>query len=177
MVVRPIALLCLIATAVVLSACGGSSSSSTTATRTVTVERSEALTLPEFIDRADAICEEENDRLGDESDEIDEELDSASTSDEFNEAADHMHAYADEIQEGLARLRELEPPDAQRSTVEDLWSVQDAQINTVERLADAVAANDGAKAENLVEELNLNKQRYGGLTQGLGLQVCGASSR
>lgn len=151
MIHRPLIAIGFAASALALAACGGGSSG--------------ALTMPEYIRRADAACERGHRQL----EGLGRELGTGSGGTATEKAAliaEAMHAEVDS-------LRALEPPPAQRSAIDSMLSMEETQIANVEALADATESGDQARVQTALGEGHLEQQRLDALAGQLGFQVCG----
>ena len=139
----------------------------------------EALTKPEFIEQADAICQAGTDEVTPIIDEFWEGLDDDFDWDDpanqdvlFTGFAEVMDETAPIWKQQSADIRELSPPKDDRALIADLLDDFDAQVDEMVRLTDAMAAGDEearAFAENdedPLAEVNRRAREYG-------LVVCG----
>lgn len=141
----------LIASALSLAACGDNSSA--------------ALTMPEYIQQADAACQRGHQQI----EGLQGELGSASGKTAGEKAA----LITDVMQQEVDSLHELNPPAAQRSAIDSMLTMEEAQIKNVEALADATDSGDQARAQVVLSEGHLEQQRLSSVAHQLGFQVCG----
>lgn len=153
---------------VALVGCAGGSSSPSGSTG-----NGEALSMPEYIKQADAICEQENARLKPAAVRIATLAEGASSQAGLQKLATALRNLASKIQVGLTKIQALEPPAAQRAEIQTMLSTVENQVAIAETEAAAVLIADQAKIEKLNELGAVNKQKYGELAQHLGFKHCG----
>jgi len=149
---RPISIASvLLVSALALTACGGGSS--------------QALSMQEYLQRADAICQQGRQRFENLGDELERSGQTA------NEKA---HLMTEVMRGELDSLHELDPP-AQRSAIESMLAMEATLIRNVENLADATESDDQAATQLALSEGRLQQQRLSGLAHQLGFRVCGGA--
>jgi hypothetical protein len=150
---RPISIaIGLLVSGFALSACGGGSSG--------------ALSMPEYIQQADAICQRGHRQL---------ESSQGELEDNGKTVADRAHLLAEVMHGELDSLHGLNPPPAQRSAVESMIAMGETQIENVEALADAVESDDQVKTQRVLSEGRLEQQRLSSFAHQLGFRVCGGA--
>lgn len=165
--------LAVFAALVVLGGCGGSSGE--TDTETVTVGGGDELTKSEWIAKADAICAQEQRQ------EKPLKAEFESRRQEPEQSPEQLKALADTTRELLrlvsnevGDLRQLQPPAADRETVEEMLMTVDGSVPLGEEFADAIEAGDSAEIEATAQRIEQNSAKGQGLAQGYGLKVCGS---
>lgn len=149
----------------VLGACGSGSGSDdskkTEKSSTSTTEEVAALTLDEWVEEADSICEETNDA----SDEIGEVESLA----DVEELAPELLELAEEQYDALV---DLGLPDEQADDVEAALELLEEQLALLEEIVDA--GDDEETITELVDEGTELEDELDELAADLGLEVCGA---
>jgi hypothetical protein len=139
----------------------------------------EALTKPEFVEQADAICQQASDEAEPAFEEfwtgVEEEWDSEDPADQdaiFTGMAALISEVAPIWEEQVEDLRELEPPADDAEQIDTLLDDLDSAIAEMSELSTAAAAGDAeARAamdsEDPMEDVNHSARVYG-------LSVCGS---
>lgn len=153
----------LFAGVLVLAACSddGGSDDDADATTTTAAE-AETISLDEWVEEADAICEEANEAV----DEIGEPEDL----DDLREMAPDV---VEIFQQQLDDLEALGLPDEQADDVERALELLDEQIALIEDLEDA---EDEAEVEDIIAEGTELDEEASEIAQDLGLEVCGSDT-
>jgi hypothetical protein len=140
---------------------GDESSDDTTEETTETTEEEAALTLDEWVEEADAICEEAN--------EAGDEVGSPESVADVIELAPDLYDVAEAQYEDLV---DLGLPDEEADTVEEALELLDEQLSILEQIVDA--GDDEEAVTELLEEGQAISDEADGLAADLGLEVCGA---
>jgi hypothetical protein len=117
-----------------------------------------------FIAEADGICTELN-----------------SQADEFNdfetlsELADNVRQAMPVIDDGLARLEALEPPDELASEYDDFLATIEDQAVLIERVGEAAADGNLAEVRRLATEIQEIDARQREIGASIGFQECGTA--
>ncbi|MFP5351100.1 MAG: hypothetical protein ACLGIB_00860 [Actinomycetota bacterium] len=120
------------------------------------------LSKEEFIQQADAICREAEQRT--------EEIEPPRTPEALADFVDE----AERITGGLlAELRELEPPQEGRETIDRLLEQIEAALATLPELKKAAEDRSPDRIQELGRELQQAASEANEIAQGYGLQVCG----
>jgi hypothetical protein len=136
----------------------------------------EALTKPEFIEQADAVCQQASDEVEPIFEEFwtdfEDQDDPADDDEMFTGYAALMAELAPMWEEQTDELRELEPPSEDVEEIDALLDDFEAAVDEVSEVSTAAAAGDAeARAamdgENPMEDVNHRARVYG-------LTVCGA---
>ena len=121
-------------------------------------------TREEFISEADAVCEEFDQRLED----VPEP-----------ESADDVERFADEarpvIEDGLAELRALQPPEELEEQWNELMDKNDDALEMLDDLSQAAASADEARLQELSEEASRQDAETDRIARAIGLENCGGS--
>lgn len=142
-------LLALAAVTVAVSACGG--------------DGGERLSEADWIAQADAVCAEAQAEL--------DALPEPTTPAELTELAEEAVTIAEEQ---LSRLRELRPPEAAEDDYTEMLDLTARQIELTGEIAEAAAARDQARVEELIEQGEEVDDEADALAAEYGFQVCGA---
>jgi hypothetical protein len=150
----------------VISACGGDddgddASDDTTEETTETTDEEAALTLDEWVEEADAICEEAND-AGD-------EVGSPASIDDVIEMAPDLYDVSEAQYDDLVALG---LPDEQADDVEEALALLEEQLGILEEIVDA--GDDEEAINELLEEGAALGEEADAIAADLGLEVCGA---
>jgi hypothetical protein len=120
------------------------------------------LTREEFVSEADAICEEFDQRL----DDVPEP-----------ESADDVERFADEarpvIEDGLAELRALQPPEELEEQWNELMDKNDEALEVLDDLSQAAASADEARLQEISEEASRQDAETDRIARAIGLENCG----
>jgi hypothetical protein len=121
------------------------------------------LTREEFVSEADAICEEFDQRL----DDVPEP-----------ESADDVERFADEarpvIEDGLAELRALQPPEELEEQWNELMDKNDEALEVLDDLSQAAASADEARLQEISEEASRQDAETDRMARAMGLENCGS---
>jgi hypothetical protein len=134
------------AASLALAACGGGD---------------EGLSREEFLSEADSICTEYDQRV----DEIEEP-----------QSIDDVERYADEakpvIEDGMAELRALEPPDELEQQWDDYMASSEESVEYLDELREAGAAGDQARIQEIAQEVSEKNEEADRLARDIGLEDC-----
>lgn len=134
------------ATSLALAACGGGD---------------DGLSREEFVSEADSICAEYDQRV--------EEIDDP-------QSLDDVERYADEakpvIEDGMAELRALEPPDELQEQWDDYMASSEESLDYLDELREAAASGDEARIQEIAQEVSEKNEDADRLAQDIGLQDC-----
>jgi hypothetical protein len=145
-----------------VSACTSDDSSDSDATTTTTDgEAADTLALDDWVEQADAICEDGND-AGDEIGEVE-------TLDDVVELGPDLLEVAQDQYDALV---DLGLPDEQSDDVESALDLLDQQLALLEEIVDA--GDDEEAITELVQEGSELEEELDDLAADLGLEVCGA---
>ena len=129
-----------------------------------------ALSKPEFVERADAICMEARAAV-----KRHEDAARAAARDEDAEAvADALNGTAEEADEQVDRLRAVTPPRGDEEIVDRYLTGIEDQIAVLRRAADAAERNDTSALNTLLQENQRASGEIRGLAQGYGFKECGS---
>ncbi|HET7444730.1 MAG TPA: hypothetical protein VFJ57_08740 [Solirubrobacterales bacterium] len=157
-----------------LAGCGGSDSDSTAA-ETATGGTSEALTKAEFIEQADAICEDhasEREELQEQAAELAEEV-NAGSDQAREELADLLAEAAGSAEAEYGELQDLTPPPSDASLIGNMLSTADDQVGLTEEAVDALREKDYKTFSALTVETGKLKAKATAIAVAYGLEVCG----
>lgn len=122
----------------------------------------EGLSKEEYIRRADAICEEAEKQT--------EQIQPPRTPDALAEFVDEAERITGDL---LADLRELEPPEEGRETIDSLLARIEDALGFLPELKEAAEERAAGRVRELGEELQQASSEANDLAQEYGLQVCG----
>ncbi len=162
-----------------ITGCGsGSSTTAATVTRASSPSTPAAAIAPtkaQFIVRADAICARTNAKLKP----VQQRLtalarESESAVETGGSAA--LRQGAKITREGIAQLQALTVPTGDAATVQKIITALDDEAADIDNMASATASGEAGAIEAAKRAEQTTKATYGGLAQGYGFKVCGASS-
>lgn len=119
------------------------------------------LSRDEYIRRADAICADYDKRLND--------LGRAESVEQLAENADRALPIA---QEGVGKLRELQPPENLERPVDEWLERNDRNVDLIEALRDAARAGEETRIQELAAEAAENEAAADRLAGRIGLKDC-----
>jgi hypothetical protein len=140
------------AVAVLIAACGGGGGG-------------EALSAEEFRQQADAICKDYEGQIND--------LGSPNSLDELPAFVDKVIPI---IEEGNAKLADLEPPDELAEDWDRAMELQNENLDVAHDLQDAIHDQDTARVQDDLTKLNATDQRSNEIARKIGLEDCGQSN-
>jgi hypothetical protein len=139
-----------IGVAVLMAACGGGGGGD------------QALSADEFRQQADAICAEYEGRIND--------LGSPGSLDELPDFVDKVIPI---IEEGNAKLADLDPPEELAGDWNQAMDLQDQNLDVAHDLQDAIHDKDTAKVQELLTKLNETDAQSNAIARKIGLEDCG----
>jgi hypothetical protein len=157
--------------AALVAACGDDDADE--GTETVTVETSppaEALSKSEFIEQADAICED----LHGERDPIENQAQEAYERNDYEEAADLLEEGVRVSRAAFAEIDALAEPPSDEQVVREMLDTNERGLVLIETGLDPLRNGDLDRFATLAEEAESIGQRTNGMAQGYGFKVCGA---
>jgi hypothetical protein len=119
------------------------------------------LSREEYVRRADAVCREYDKRLN--------ELGQPSSIEELAALADEALPVAEE---GVGKLRELEPPESLERRVGEWLERNDRNVDLIEALRDAARAGEETRVQELAAEAADNETAADRLARRIGLKDC-----
>ena len=152
---------------VVAAGCGGGDS-----TETVTVGSTGTappLSKAEYIEQADAICagfRPKAEALTDEANKLADQGDSAGAADKLGEAIDVSRA-------GVEELQSLPKPQGDEAVLNQLDDLRQQALALLERVEDAIRADDISRLDALTSEATSVDDRGDGIATGYGFKTCG----
>ena len=126
--------------------------------RTVEEDR---LTREAYVREADAICVE-----------YDRRLDALPEPEDVRDVATLAEEAFPIAQEGIAKLRELRPPEELEPQVEAWLRANDQNARNIHRLQEAAERNDARRVQEIASEAADNERRADELAKGIGLGEC-----
>lgn len=122
----------------------------------------EGLSKEEFIQQADAICRQAEERT--------EQIDPPRTPEALAEFVDEAERITGKL---LRDLRELEAPEEGRQTIDRLLEQIEAALATLPELKEAAENRAASRIQELGQELQQASSEANEIAQGYGLEVCG----
>jgi multidrug resistance efflux pump len=119
------------------------------------------LSREEYLSQADAVCAEYDKRLND--------LGRAESVEQLAENADRALPIA---QEGVGKLRELQPPENLERPVDEWLERNDRNVDLIEALRDAARAGEETRIQELAAEAAENEAAADRLAGRIGLKDC-----
>lgn len=120
------------------------------------------LSKEEFIQQADSICREAEERT--------ERIEPPRTPEGLADFVDEAERITGEL---LADLRELEPPDEGRETIDRLLQRIEDALATLPELKEAAQNRAASRIQELGQELQQASSEANEIAQGYGLEICG----
>lgn len=117
----------------------------------------------DFIDAADAICREADQRI--------DEVGAPVVEDEVREYVEDAKEIAGDL---VDDLRELEPPEADQERIERMIEGFERSIDLLDPLADAAAEGDTKALQDLQEEVTQVTEEVSEIARSYGFETCGA---
>lgn len=173
---RGLALIGLVAALVALVGCGGSDSSSSGTT--AAASSGEPLTKAEFVERADAICEDrapEREALQEQAQELAEEI-NAGDDQAPEELADLLVEAADHAEQEFSELRALVPPSSDATRVNSMLYAAGSQVALTREGAEDLRNGDFEAFTEVTENSSEIKDRASRIARAYGMEVCGAEA-
>lgn len=157
--------------------CGGSDSDSTAA-ETTAAPSGEELTKAEFIEQADAICEDHASERADlqgQAAELANEV-NAGNDQAREELADLLSEAAGSAAAEYDELQSLTPPSSDAARIETMLSTAVGQVGLTEEAAEALREKDYKAFAELTVQTGKVKAKATGIAVAYGLEVCGTES-
>ena len=126
------------------------------------------LSKSEYTRQADGICARYDERLG----AVERELDRVESPEAAAAAIDRGIPI---VKDGIAELRELEPPEELEDDVERWLELNEENAENLEKLRDAAEAGDAQQAEEIATRGEETERRSDELAQEIGLEDCAAN--
>ena len=130
------------------------------------------LTKDEFIAQADQICADATAST----DAQEEEFNSAIEGEDLEAAADLLTEGNTTVEDAIAEIEALEPPEEDQATVDEFIELSHQQADLGTELADAVRAGDGATIDELSAQANDLEEQSDTLADDYGMVDCGSAS-
>jgi hypothetical protein len=158
---------------VIVSGCGGGSSSVETSSGHP--PGSAELTKQAFIQEADALCSDyqaQAEPIRDEVEAIEQSSDPESPKSVVRLGELLAEAVA-KAEAELESIRELEPPEADASTIETMLDTAQEGNGSADEYAEALEEGEASRFGDLGKETEAANNRAKGIAEGYGLKVCG----
>lgn len=153
----------------VLAGCGGSSSTGATE-----VERAAELTHEEWVDEADAVCEEDREANAGREEEFGELTQRGELTPQTRAAAATLiRGSIPAIEKEVARLGRLNPDTSDQEAAAEVIAELRLTIKLNRRLAAGLDHGSVSELETLAQEVEGNATALEGIADDLGLTVCG----
>jgi hypothetical protein len=121
------------------------------------------LSTEDFRQQADAICAEFEGRL--------DALEPPASAEDLGR---FVREAIPIIEEGNAELNALNPPEEFEARWNRAMEINDANLETVRELRDAIQEGNNARAQELFQEVGANEDEVNGIARELGLMNCGS---
>ena len=167
----PPPLLAILAAAALIAGCGeddedaGTTAAQTIPTETLpddeTTAAADTLTEAEWIEQADAICQETDERVG--------AVDQPRDLKDVARVADEIQAL---VAEELEQLRELAPPAEISADVGEMLSLQEVEVQQFDLVEEAAASGDQAAFEEAYEQSQEPGRESNRIAKQLGMEEC-----
>ena len=152
-----------------VAGCGGDDPDPAPATPPSKSPSRGALSKPEYIRQADAICADADRLLGP----LERSTAEKATQGDARGTAEDIRKSVRIADGQLAKLRALAPPPDDQTAVDAYFDTITEQIGLTRGLADAIEAGNGERTKSLSAELASGKQRAQGQAKEFGFQECG----
>jgi hypothetical protein len=129
--------------------------------------------MSEYLERADALCDEGNETIRPRLATINRLLDAPDTDRARLALPREFRQIAKETRAGISQFRALSPPVGLRRSIETMLVLKEEEADLAESMADAAASDDPPKFQSLADQLELDQEKYRALMQGMGFKRCG----
>ena len=146
-------LLCVGAALLVLAGCSGGDD-----------EGADRLSKDEYVRQADAICEDYERRL--------DELGDPQSIRDLGRLAGEARPIA---QEGVAKLKELKPPEELEPEVDEWLELNDLSVRRIGELGEAAGAGDEDRVQEIARDAAADEERADDLAREIGLKACASA--
>jgi hypothetical protein len=126
---------------------------------------SQALSKADYVAKADAICRTYDKKL--------EALPSPKSIKDIGTLADNAIPIVDE---GIAKLRDLKPPDDLKSGVDHWLDLNKQNLDDFKKLRDAAKKGDASTTQALANQIGQHEKETDAAARKIGLKECGKSS-
>lgn len=135
-------------------------------------EESGPLTKDEYIAQADQICADSKT----ETDALEAEFNSAFDAGDLEGAADVLEEANAIVEDAVADLESLEPPEEDQATIDEFLSLSDQQVEIGGQLADAIReGGDQATVQDIGAQADDLEQQSDAIADDYGLTDCGSA--
>jgi hypothetical protein len=156
--------------ALALASCGGGSETKTVVvTSTDTATTAAPLSKPEFIAKADAICQSVTDQTRESGNRANAALQRLN----YKVAATSVEEELAVVRDGNAQQLALQPPRGDEEVVGKINEMRQEAVALLDRLLDALKSEDGTRVDSLSTEFKSVTDKLSGIDTGYGFKVCG----
>jgi hypothetical protein len=131
----------------------------------------------EYIAQADAFCKERNAEAKERNAKLQEIATSAKSEDEFFEqATPELEEGLEWTRDGQEEFKDIEPPEADQETIDELVAATDEEIAVLEKVVEAVKQRDLERFTDLINEQENIDDRANEIAQDYGFKECGSGA-
>ena len=131
----------------------------------------------EYIAEADAFCKERNAEAKERNEKLQTIATEAHSEDEFfAKATPELEEGLEWTRDGQEEFKDIEPPEADQETIDELIAATDEEIAVLERVVEAVKQRDLDRFTDLINEQENIDDRANAIAQDYGFKQCGSGA-
>jgi len=131
----------------------------------------------EYIAQADAFCKERNAEAKERNQRLQDIATAAKSEDEFFEkAAPELEEGLEWTRDGQEDFKDIEPPEADKETIDKFVAANDDELAVLEKVVDAVRDRDLDRFTDLVNEQQNIDERANEIARDYGFKECGSEA-
>jgi hypothetical protein len=134
-------------------------------------------TREEYIAKADAFCKERNTEAKERNQKLQEIATSAKSEDEFFEkATPELEDGLEWTRDGQEEFKDIEPPEADKETIDKLVAATDDELAALEKVVDAARDRDLDRFTDIANEQSNIDDRANEIARDYGFKECGSQA-
>ena len=134
-------------------------------------------TREEYIAKADAFCKERNAEAKERNEKLQQIATEAQSEEEFlAKAAPQLEDGLDWTRDGQEEFKDIEPPEADQETIDELVAANDEKIAVLEKFVEAAQARDFERFTDLANEQQNLDERANEIARDYGPEECGSEA-
>jgi len=134
-------------------------------------------TREEYIAKADAFCKQRNAEAKERNEKLQQIATEAQSEEEFlAKAAPQLEDGLDWTRDGQDEFKDIEPPEADQETIDELVAANDEKIAVLEKFVEAAQARDFERFTDLANEQQNLDERANEIARDYGLKECGSEA-
>ena len=131
----------------------------------------------DYIAKADAFCKERNAEAKERNEKLQQIATSAKTEDEFfDEATPELEDGLEWTRDGQEDFKDIEPPEADKETIDKLVAATDEELAVLEKVVDAARDGDLDRFTDLANEQQNIDDRANEIARDYGFKECGSEA-